>query len=585
MELTSGLASKRVPEIVETLSRKSAASDKENEDVRLRRKKKRQKFEAESRASAFMAGPPLRRALESKSVNVALSDQGTPRPSSSGYGSRKENGRINVAETVQRSAERRPPWKYVTAISTNNRHAATIAERVGVNPATTNASTTINEVRELPEMRKTRGRSSLPASGRASKAEVTMSSAAVPPTRSASARDDIDYVKTFCVDVRPDPSRPWKLTPKKANPARPLVMFPNPTFKPNPEQVLIENPVNGRTQQGLGPKLIPFRSFHLMPLKLASLQQQQQQQPPLPEASPVTIRPYLSPSKTSPRPSRPVEDEDPLASLVDSRSFKPAAAQSLSAINSERSRNLKLSSKENLTATMAAPQKERWLSKRLSLPCSPVSPKSFLKRFPLLNTSRGRVENAKFPPVVPVPSLAAKLPTRAKPSHIDSKFVFPSPLPRRTKSLSNSISGTPLVSPLSPPPGLRLLASSKTKNVDFSPNGRSLSCQPHTDHESQRRLEQRDGVTQRSFSSGLREAGQSAKKKQLVFSVPGCNGSSVWPSMKRSSSCQSESVDCTQNCTGAGPHLFKHVKGWIQNKNSLSLQGHTGSSYGGKRRL
>ncbi|KAI5080223.1 hypothetical protein GOP47_0005702 [Adiantum capillus-veneris] len=568
-----GLANKRVPDIVEALSRSGLVSNKENVGAKKKRRKKSTLPGLVELSPSVAKGVAQRRVLESRPINVVATEQVFPSPLSSMSDVKSKEPK--QMGSVCSSSDGRPPWKNATIVSTNNRHATTISERVRPSPATTGVhhvttgvptGTTGAGCSELPN-RKSQHRVSLPASGRTSKSGATSA-------RPSPAQDEIDFVKTFCVDVRPDPNRPWRLAPKMSNTYRPLVMFRNPAFRSYADQGTCED-LGFATRKLLqaSPKLTPFKNFQMRPLKLSSLQQQ-----PLFEPSPATIRPYLSPSKSSPRQSKPQEEEDPLAFLIGS---KAPPEPSLCAFNTSRSSSLKKTMKESV---LVPSQKESWLTKRLSFP-SPSS-RSFIKRFSLLHSSK-TTDSKTYSPVKPLPSLITRLPTRTKPTSIDSLIVTP-PL-RLTKSLSNSTSATPLVSPLPLPPALRVLTSKmhnspSQKLESSSHNGSSSSCHLHAEHSAHNK-DQRDNSVYCSLSSrGLRAIVGSTRKKAFPSGFPGPNSSSVWPSMKQrsSSACQPHSLDCTSNCTGAGPYLFKHVKGWMCNSKTLTSQAQKGSS-GGKR--
>ncbi|MCO5609784.1 hypothetical protein L7F22_064016 [Adiantum nelumboides] len=564
-----GFANKRVPDIVEALSRNGLISNKENIGAKKKRWKKSTLPGLVELAPSVAKGLAHRGVLESRPINVVAMEQGPPSSTPITDVKCKELKLKNTSGSVCNGGDGRPPWRNATIVSTNSRHAATIAERVRPNLAapgphhviTAVSTGTIGAGRsELSTNKKIQSRVLLPLSGRSSKSGATSA-------RPSPAHDNIDFVKTFCVDVRPDPNRPWRLAPKMSNTSRPLVLFPNPAFRSYADQGTGEDigVMTPKLQQA-SPKLSPFKNFQLRPSKLSSLQQQ-----PLFEPSSATIRPYLSPSKTSPRQSKPQEEEDPLAFLIGT---KASPEPCLSAFNIIKSSSLKKPTRQSV---LVPSQKENWLSKRLSLPCSPSSTRSFIKRFSLLHSSKN-INNNTYSPIKPLPSLITRLPTRTKPTSIDSLIVTPPP--RVTKSLSNSTSATPLLSPLPLPPALRVLSSrthtSPSQKVDVSLQKRSTSsCHLHA--------EQRDNSMSRSLSSrGLREIVRSTRKASPSGFL-GCNSSSVWPSMKRSSSsCKPHSLDCTSNCTGAGPYLFKHVKGWMLNNKTFGSQAHKDSSIGTK---
>lgn len=528
---SAGLVDGRVPEIVEAMSRVGRPANKENVGAKKKRRKK-SLVPGLAELSPHVPKPPQRRVLGSCPVNVVAE-----LPLSSGSEAKLsiENRQSKAGDTM-RNSNGRPPWKSVTVISTNNRHPTTIAERVRPNSAATteaqNGAAGLG-CSEHSSNGKGQRRVSLPVSGRTSKAGAAV-------TRPlSSAQESIDFAKTFCVDVRPDPNRPWRLAPKLSNIARPLVMFPNPAFRSYADEGACADVgvVSSKLHQA-SPKLTPFKSFQIKPLKLSSLQQQ-----PSFLSPPATIRPYLSPSKTSPRQSQRQED-DPLAYLFGSK------------VQSSGKKPLKESN-------VPSSKKESWLSKRLSLPRSPSS--SFIKRFSLLHNKK--TNNTTHSPVKPLPSLITRLPTRNKPTSIDSLLNTPPPGPG--KPLSNSPTVTPLISPLPLPPVLRVL-SSKSHNLspnklEVSPHKLSSSCHLHAE-DCTRNKDQRDNVAHRSLSGrGLRDPIESFRKKPS-HGFPGRNSSSVWPSIKRSSSsCQPRSLDCTTNCTGAGPCLYKHVRGWMLN--------------------
>lgn len=555
----AGLVDGTVAEIVQALGG-VGETGKENAGVKKKRRKKTPPADIPP-----ALGRSQRRALESRPVNVVTEQASSPSVSGSDIKNvGLSSGEISRPKPAESGSSGRPPWRGFATI-TNNRPAATIAERVRPISAVSggrSAAKTFDSP-EVPTPAKARRRTSLPASGRASKAGVAEAGGGT-PARPASAHENVEFCKTFCVDVRPNPNRPWRLAPK-SNPSQPMVTFPNSAFRSAERGGKEVARTSG--QQG-SPKLTPFKSFQLRPLKLANLQQQRQ-------TPPATIRPYLSPSKTSPRQHHQQhEQEDPLAFLFTNRLGNNKAPPS--SANDSKSKKAKKDSS--------------WLSKRLSLPCSPSST-ALIRRFSLLHNNKEEGSPAR-----PLPSLITRLPTRRKPTSIDSLLqATTTPPPRFTKTLSSTTATTPLVPPLPLPPALRVAGSKPhPKTHQFSSlnpsHRRSSSCQLrpldansplHEDMEHTiLPRKQKENLVQRSLSRslssrGVRDTLDPTRKKQSPAGLhcgafPGC-GSSVWPSMKRSwSSCQHHTSDCTSNCTGAGPCLLKHVKGWMHNNKHKS---------------